>query len=79
MGRYTGRPQGDYTRYTPACPCPFLFPLHLTTAGFLVYFEGEILRRAHKNFSFVNGRYVCSILSPSRHTSWLTYFTITLS
>ncbi|KAI9450508.1 UPF0052-domain-containing protein [Lactarius psammicola] len=26
-----------------------------TIRGFLVYFEGEILRRAHKNFSFVNG------------------------
>ncbi|KAH9991052.1 UPF0052-domain-containing protein [Russula vinacea] len=26
-----------------------------TIRGFLVYFESEILRRAHKNFSFVNG------------------------
>ncbi|KAH8978484.1 UPF0052-domain-containing protein [Lactarius hatsudake] len=26
-----------------------------TIRGFLVYLEGEILRRAHKNFSFVNG------------------------
>lgn len=26
-----------------------------TIRGFLVYFEGEILRRAHKSFSFVNG------------------------
>ena len=25
--------------------------------GFLVYFENEVLRRAHKNFSFRNGRY----------------------
>ncbi len=24
--------------------------------GFLVHFESEILKRAHKNFSFVNGR-----------------------
>ena len=26
------------------------------TIGFLVYFEGEVLKRAHKNFSFLNGR-----------------------
>ncbi|TRM62945.1 hypothetical protein BD626DRAFT_557818 [Schizophyllum amplum] len=26
-----------------------------TIRGFLVYFESELLRRAHKNFSFVNG------------------------
>lgn len=26
--------------------------------AFLVHFESEILSRAHKNFSFVNGRYV---------------------
>ncbi|KAJ3825917.1 hypothetical protein F5880DRAFT_1622475 [Lentinula raphanica] len=26
--------------------------------GFLVYFESEILRRAHKNFTFVNGRLI---------------------
>ncbi|KAI0259330.1 UPF0052-domain-containing protein [Gloeopeniophorella convolvens] len=26
-----------------------------TIRGFLVYFESEVLRRAHKNFSFVNG------------------------
>lgn len=24
--------------------------------GFLVYFENEVLKRAHKNFSFLNGR-----------------------
>ena len=24
--------------------------------GFLVYFESELLKRAHKNFSFMNGR-----------------------
>lgn len=24
--------------------------------GFLVYFESELLKRAHKNFSFLNGR-----------------------
>ncbi|KAA1475415.1 hypothetical protein DENSPDRAFT_783342, partial [Dentipellis sp. KUC8613] len=27
-----------------------------TIRGFLVYFESEVLRRAHKRFSFVNGR-----------------------
>ncbi|KAL4065788.1 hypothetical protein V8B97DRAFT_2025582 [Scleroderma yunnanense] len=26
-----------------------------TIRGFLVYFEGEVLKRAHKNFSFLNG------------------------
>lgn len=26
-------------------------------AGFLVSFENQVLKRAHKNFSFVNGRY----------------------
>jgi hypothetical protein len=31
-------------------------------AGFLVYFESELLKRAHKNFSFVNGR--CGVRSP---------------
>lgn len=56
MGGYTRRPQGDHTRYTPASRCLSPFSLHRTIAGFLVYFEGEILRRAHKNFSFVNGR-----------------------
>ena len=25
-------------------------------SGFLVHFESEVLKRAHKNFSFVNGR-----------------------
>lgn len=25
--------------------------------GFLVYFESELLKRAHKNFDFRNGRY----------------------
>lgn len=25
-------------------------------AGFLVYFESELLKRAHKNFDFRNGR-----------------------
>ena len=56
MDRHTGRPQRDYTRYTPACQRPSVLHLHRNIAGFLVYFEGEILRRAHKNFSFVNGR-----------------------
>src|ERR1700689_4379191 len=27
-------------------------------AGFLVHFESELLKRAHKNFTFVNGRCV---------------------
>lgn len=27
-----------------------------STPGFLVYFESELLKRAHKNFSFTNGR-----------------------
>jgi hypothetical protein len=31
-----------------------MFPTHI--AGFLVYFESELLKRAHKNFSFINGR-----------------------
>jgi len=31
--------------------------------GFLVHFESELLKRAHKNFSFVNGRYVCQVLT----------------
>lgn len=29
--------------------------LTYSTAGFLVYFESEILKRAHKGFSFRNG------------------------
>jgi hypothetical protein len=29
-------------------------------SGFLVYFESELLRRAHKNFDFRNGRQVYS-------------------
>ncbi|KAK0506424.1 UPF0052-domain-containing protein [Armillaria luteobubalina] len=31
-----------------------------TIRGFLVYFESELLKRAHKNFNFVNGRPVRS-------------------
>lgn len=36
-----------------------IFPLALLTTifeGFLVYFESELLKRAHKNFDFRNGR-----------------------
>ncbi|KAK0456806.1 UPF0052-domain-containing protein, partial [Armillaria borealis] len=32
-----------------------------TIRGFLVYFESELLKRAHKNFNFVNGRQLYSI------------------
>lgn len=35
-----------------------------TIRGFLVNFENEILKRAHKNFSFVNGRCVDNIMHP---------------
>jgi hypothetical protein len=35
-------------------------PYHPT--GFLVYFESDVLKRAHKNFSFRNGRFVYSLL-----------------
>ncbi len=36
--------------------------------GFLVYFESELLKRAHKNFNFVNGRQVeCCLLGRTEH------------
>lgn len=35
-----------------------------TIRGFLVNFESELLKRAHKNFSFVNGRYVGDFIRP---------------
>ena len=31
--------------------------------GLLVYFENEVLKRAHKNFSFLNGRWASTTLS----------------
>ena len=31
---------------------------YLVLQGFLVYFENELLKRAHKNFDFRNGRSV---------------------
>ena len=34
--------------------CPRNFNI-ADIAGFLVYFESELLKRAHKNFSFMNG------------------------
>ena len=36
---------------------PFFFrnDIDTTNKGFLVYFESEVLKRAHKNFSFRNG------------------------
>ena len=37
---------GFENHIVPACPI----------LGFLVYFESELLKRAHKNFSFMNGR-----------------------
>lgn len=51
------RPQGDDQRYVRNAG-PFYNARNANTLflGFLVHFESEILKRAHKNFSFVNGR-----------------------
>ena len=60
----TKRSKGDYSRYHRG---PQVVSMHMCMtyiAGFLVYFESEILKRAHKNFSFVNGRYVGPIRPP---------------
>ena len=37
---------------------PFLLHSSLRQPGFLVYFENQLLIRAHKNFSYLNGRFV---------------------
>lgn len=41
-----------------------------TIRGFLVNFENEILKRAHKNFSFVNGRCVDNMMNPPFDTQF---------
>lgn len=47
-------------------PCQTGLFVHISVAhsrqGFLVYFESELLRRAHKNFDFRNGRYSYSTI-----------------
>lgn len=40
----------------------FYFCIHALTVGFLVYFESELLKRAHKNFNFRNGRFVGNLI-----------------
>ena len=42
-----GQSTYNFSRCTPRRP---------PSPGFLVYFESELLKRAHKNFSFMNGR-----------------------
>jgi hypothetical protein len=45
----------NWTDYSPLSVG--LLNLASYLAGFLVYFESELLKRAQKNFDFRNGRY----------------------
>lgn len=53
MVGYTQRQERDGQRL--ALPIGTMSVASLSRLGFLVYFENEVLRRAHKNFSFLNG------------------------
>ena len=61
MARHSCRPKGADSRLVSppidiACSLWSNPVLDLTSAsGFLVHFEGEVLKRAHRNFSFRNG------------------------
>ena len=55
----------------PSLTSIFLRLLLLVLQGFLVYFENELLKRAHKNFDFRNGRSV--YLSGVHFSQYLFY------
>ena len=50
------RPSAVRLRYSVTCMYELTERVSPGLLGFLVYFESEVLKRAHKNFSFLNGR-----------------------
>lgn len=66
MGRYSRGPERDDSRHDVLLLLTLLESLTSSRGlGFLVHFESEVLKRAHKNFSFVNGRYASLSLRTS--------------